>query len=155
MDWNGSRGKDGISTEQVSDERTWGGYKIGLCYWYNLDAVLLTDIGSFQRNFGNMSFYNLRAVKLNTLHAVIDFTIYTKSFCFSKFHKFLNRYQACLYLNAFVMVSPNIVIKFQNFYIFETFVKSLTCRLRLLMPVAWKVLSLTIVYTKFSKVQKC
>ena len=33
-----------------------------------------------------------------TLHGAIRFTIHTRLFCFSKFHKFLNQYQACLYL---------------------------------------------------------
>ena len=37
------------------------------------------------------------------------------------------------------MVIPNIVTKFQNFDICETFVKFLTCRL--LTPATWKVLS--------------
>ena len=40
---------------------------------------------------------------------------------------------------AFLMVIPNIVTKFQIFYILEPFLQFLTCRL--LTPAAWKVLS--------------
>ena len=44
----------------------------------------------------------------------------------------------CTYFNAFFMVIPNIVTKFQNFDIFENFVTTLTCGL--LTPAAWNVL---------------
>ena len=60
----------------------------------------------------------------------------SKSFCFSKFskfNKFINRYQACFYL-LFECISHGdftfiTVAKFQNVDIFETFVTFLTCRL--------------------------
>ena len=79
----------------------------------------------------------------NTFPAAIGFTIHTKLFGFSKFpqfHKYLNQYQPCLYLfDAFPMVIPNIVMKFNLFESFENCVNIQTCRL--LTPAAWRLLS--------------
>ena len=55
------------------------------------------------------------------------------------------------YLNAYRMVIPNVVTKFQNFDIFETFVKFLTCRL--LTPAVLKVLKRLLYHVHFALYQ--
>ena len=81
-----------------------------------------------------------RTQKVNTLHTAIGFTIHTKSFCFtkfSKFHEFLNQYQACLYLFKCIPYGDSKyshqIPEFQHFW---TFCDNFYCRL--LMPAAWK-----------------
>ena len=53
----------------------------------------------------------------------------------------MNQYRhVCTHFNAFLMMFPNMVMKFYNFDIFDKFVTFLTCRLH--SPAAWKALTL-------------
>ena len=63
---------------------------------------------------------------VNTMHAAIGFNIHTIWFSlsqkFSKLHKFLNQYQACLYLLECISCGdPKYVHKYQHFNIFPHF----------------------------------
>ena len=95
----------------------------------------------------SLGFKNSRALSVfhvNTLHAAIvspskQNRIVSQNFW--NFTNFLtNTRHVWTNLNAFLMVIPNIVTKFQNFDIFEHFLTFCYCRL--LPPAAWKGLTL-------------
>ena len=80
----------------------------------------------------------LQSKSISTLSNFWNFNVYfTYYLCINA-----NTRHVCTYSNAFLVVIPNIVTKFQIVYNLETFVKCLTCRL--LTPVAWKTFMATL-----------